>query len=87
MKMDMLNLDSCDSVCDSVHKSISMMHDFVLGTYPCESYNIDEIDNLDLHKDEKNTIKHILSSKMKSTHREFIGTDNQGRIYFSNWII
>lgn len=83
MKMDTLKLDTYDCSYDSVHKSISMMNDFITKSFPYVSYEIDQIDDLDLQNNEKQIVAKILSCKSEHIHREFIGASD-GRMYFIN---
>ena len=84
MKMDMLSSDiHDDSDWRLVARCVSMMEEFIAGTFVCQSYQIDQIDKLNLDIDERQTVNTILQSSLPSINREYIGIDD-GKVYFMN---
>ena len=86
MKMDILSSDIHDnSNWLSAARCVSMMEEFITGSFAYQSYAIDQIDELSLNATERKNVNKILSNSLKSMNREYIGTDNDGKMYFVNW--
>ena len=86
MKMDILSSDICDNInWLSAARCVSMMEEFITGAFAYQSYAIDQIDKLSLNDIERKNVNKILSNSIKSINRKYIGTDNDGKMYFVNW--